>query len=275
MKTQTSNFLGSVAILATLTIFSNPSVANSLTLKYDSPIGQIIETQGIIDVDPLYSQIGNNTGTYKSFHATKDGFLEIWTTKGGERSSTTPLIRQSVKESFTYRWPEFGEQDREIRFAPTVGKKTVQREAFFVSGVMQDWDNFWNTQPSNFSSVWPFIIDAGGGKDLFVGVDLTAWHNNPIAFNFGGTYQITNGQSSLLPGFTIGETDISYVIGQGWINTQPFTGSVQLGASDGEKTPEPTSTLGLLALGTLGAASTLKRKLKPSKLTEKETTKVS
>jgi hypothetical protein len=41
------------------------------------------------------------------------------------------------------------------------------------------------------------------------------------------------------------------------------------------KVPEPTSTLSLLALGTLGAASTLKRKLKPSKSTEKETTKVS
>jgi hypothetical protein len=38
--------------------------------------------------------------------------------------------------------------------------------------------------------------------------------------------------------------------------------------------PEPTSTLGLLALGTLGAVSTLKRKLKPSQSTEKETTKV-
>lgn len=38
--------------------------------------------------------------------------------------------------------------------------------------------------------------------------------------------------------------------------------------------PEPTSTLSFLALGTLGAASTLKRKLKPSKSTEKETTKV-
>ncbi|MDJ0545043.1 MAG: PEP-CTERM sorting domain-containing protein, partial [Microcystis sp. M53601_WE4] len=38
--------------------------------------------------------------------------------------------------------------------------------------------------------------------------------------------------------------------------------------------PEPTSILGLLALGTLGAASTLKRKLKPSKSTEKETTKI-
>lgn len=41
-----------------------------------------------------------------------------------------------------------------------------------------------------------------------------------------------------------------------------------------EPIPEPTSTLGLLALGTLGAASTLKRKLKPSKYEEKETTKV-
>ena len=39
-------------------------------------------------------------------------------------------------------------------------------------------------------------------------------------------------------------------------------------------TPEPTSVLSLFALGTLGAASTLKRKLKPCQSTEKETTKV-
>ena len=38
--------------------------------------------------------------------------------------------------------------------------------------------------------------------------------------------------------------------------------------------PEPTSTISLLALGTLGAASTLKRQLKSSKSTGKETTKV-
>ncbi len=38
--------------------------------------------------------------------------------------------------------------------------------------------------------------------------------------------------------------------------------------------PEPTSTLSLLALGTLGAASTLKRKLKSSQSTEKETTEI-
>ena len=39
-------------------------------------------------------------------------------------------------------------------------------------------------------------------------------------------------------------------------------------------TPEPTTIFSLLALGTLGAASTLKRKLKPSQSTTKETTKV-
>jgi hypothetical protein len=42
-----------------------------------------------------------------------------------------------------------------------------------------------------------------------------------------------------------------------------------------ELIPEPSSILSLLALGTLGAASTFKRTLKPSKSTEKETTKVS
>ncbi|MEB3188990.1 MAG: PEP-CTERM sorting domain-containing protein, partial [Snowella sp.] len=42
-----------------------------------------------------------------------------------------------------------------------------------------------------------------------------------------------------------------------------------------EPIPEPSSTLSLLALGILGTSSTLKRKLKSSKFTEKETTKVS
>ncbi|NES64046.1 MAG: PEP-CTERM sorting domain-containing protein [Okeania sp. SIO2D1] len=39
--------------------------------------------------------------------------------------------------------------------------------------------------------------------------------------------------------------------------------------------PEPTSTLAFLTLGTLGAASTLKRKLKSSKSPDKELEKVS
>ena len=47
-----------------------------------------------------------------------------------------------------------------------------------------------------------------------------------------------------------------------------------LGNTTSTSVPEPSSILSLLALGTLGAASTLKRKLKPSQSTEKETTKV-
>jgi hypothetical protein len=41
-----------------------------------------------------------------------------------------------------------------------------------------------------------------------------------------------------------------------------------------QQVPEPASLFGLGVLSTLGAASTLKRKLKPSKSAEKETTKV-
>jgi hypothetical protein len=61
-------------------------------------------------------------------------------------------------------------------------------------------------------------------------------------------------------------------------STQPATftwESVSLGVDANKIIPEPTSTLGILALGTLGAASTLKRQLKSSKSSEKETTKVS
>ncbi|MDJ0671749.1 MAG: hypothetical protein PX636_12360 [Microcystis sp. M53598_WE2] len=73
-----------------------------------------------------------------------------------------------------------------------------------------------------------------------------------------------------------------------WIPILPVTGlpgvenyklTGQQGAFQGKvtkvKTPESTSNITFLALGTLGAASTIKRKLKPSQSTEKETTKVS
>lgn len=62
-----------------------------------------------------------------------------------------------------------------------------------------------------------------------------------------------------------------------------ITGFIENGTTDidGEPSvemevavPEPTSILSLLALGTLGAASTLKRKLKPFKSIENETTKI-
>ncbi|NCS13136.1 MAG: PEP-CTERM sorting domain-containing protein [Microcystis aeruginosa G13-09] len=59
-------------------------------------------------------------------------------------------------------------------------------------------------------------------------------------------------------------------------NVRQATGAVNenIDALEAVATPEPSSFLSLLALGTLGAASTLKRKLKTFQSTEKETTKV-
>ncbi len=52
-------------------------------------------------------------------------------------------------------------------------------------------------------------------------------------------------------------------------------GSIPITQFNNAHIPEPSSILSLLALGTLGAASTLKRKLKPSKSLEKELEKLS
>lgn len=80
--------------------------------------------------------------------------------------------------------------------------------------------------------------------------------------------------------------DPGFIPGFNFIPEQNFfalTSGFQVPASSGgpnslglfKVVPEPTSTLSLLALGTIGAGSTLKRKLNSSKSTEKETTKVS
>lgn len=57
-------------------------------------------------------------------------------------------------------------------------------------------------------------------------------------------------------------------------NGDAISGSITAMSEPPTTVPEPTSTLSLLALGTLGAASTLKRKLKTSKSSEKELEKV-
>jgi len=63
--------------------------------------------------------------------------------------------------------------------------------------------------------------------------------------------------------------DFTRAAGTGSVRTEVYDETTSI------KVPEPSSILSILALGTLGAASTLKRKLKSSKSSEKETTKVS
>lgn len=95
-----------------------------------------------------------------------------------------------------------------------------------------------NSQAGSLPSGFSFSLESNGvslvGTNLF-DIEVT----DEISFTNGGTVDIPFGAEL---------TDVSV--------------------------PEPTSTLSLLALGTLGAGATLKRKLKPSKSTIKETTKV-
>ena len=85
------------------------------------------------------------------------------------------------------------------------------------------------------------------------------------------------GSFAAFRGISRAQNDISYVIAKVSTPNDVFSiDNISFGSisQPPQTTPEPTSTLGLLALGTLGAVSTLKRKLKPSQSTEKETTKV-
>ncbi len=93
-----------------------------------------------------------------------------------------------------------------------------------------------------------FLADLPSDLDPYLSIDL---FTNEITFNFPDNVVFASVQTV--------STDQKLGISQS-LEVRPI--------------PEPTSTLSLLALGTLGAASTLKRKLKPSKSTEKETTKV-
>ncbi len=89
-----------------------------------------------------------------------------------------------------------------------------------------------------------------------------------LAFHVGGTenedYQV----------FTRSDFGIDFPLG---LPAGYYYGGCPGSCVGAIQVPEPTSTAGLLAIGSfgaLGAASTLKRKLKSSKTSEKETIKV-
>ena len=136
------------------------------------------------------------------------------------------------------------------------------------------------------------IIDLDGLM-VYDGGAIGTWDNSD-AILFSVMPIDANGDGSITPNVNEGDVDggeiWSWQFGQPlaqflnhgghlWdtaFNVRQATGAVNenIDALEAVATPEPSSFLGLLALGTLGAASTLKRKLKPSKSDENETTKV-
>lgn len=128
----------------------------------------------------------------------------------------------------------------------TVATNTFQNVAGVYDGqFMRLYINGVQVASNDFGSIAPIPTN---NRSLKIGVDFTGNGNL-----FSGLIDEVNIFNRALSASEIGQLALN-----------PNNVSV----------PEPTSTLGLLALGTLGAASTLKRKLKSSQSTEKETTKV-
>jgi hypothetical protein len=145
------------------------------------------------------------------------------------------------------------------------------------------------TQPIGITTTPPITGPAKGTQSIVVGsnsVSVNATFSSPItaasdelffAMKFEPLFEITDNTRIIYSQELLPNADY-YVISYSCttLDNRNSCGSEDYTASFKViKTPEPTSILSLLALGTLGAASTLKRKLKPSKSTEKETTKVS
>jgi FlaG/FlaF family flagellin (archaellin) len=142
-----------------------------------------------------------------------------------------------------------------------------------------------NTQPFPATGQASFLFDKNLGSGLLV---ITG-----EIFGSGVSYSIENGSKNIESGelsfdFTLKDSNfggsfngnINTGVGSGTgLAILPFITDANFETSnltaEHISTPEPASTLSLLALGTLGAASTFKRKLKPSQSTKKETTKVS
>jgi len=122
-------------------------------------------------------------------------------------------------------------------------------------------------------------------EEIKHGEDVEIWHESHAAvitcvIEFAdGRAQlcITHDTDQVNPGGTKTEKAIYNPITGKFETAAKFitVGSKVNGFISESRIPEPSTVRSLLALGTLGAASTLKRKLKPSQSTEKETTKVS
>lgn len=110
---------------------------------------------------------------------------------------------------------------------------------------------------------FPSGVTSGSYNQLF---DMTLASSYRAGFITANGGSPATAEIALLDGIKSGKAYLN-------IHTSAFPGGEIRGFL--VSVPEPSSTLGFLALGTLGAGTAIKRKLKSSKSTEKETEKVS
>ena len=150
----------------------------------------------------------------------------------------------------------------------------------FVGVSTEFYDVFYSDSLGNFDasgmyvtveSVYDRELPAGGGLNIAeVQLNFTSgteFANQVTAFTALGNNAILGSQIKAIDGNLSTTTTLGNTVGQ---NKRL---SLTLGFAS-TAIPEPSSIIGLAVLGTLGAASTLKRKLKSCKTSEKETTKV-
>jgi hypothetical protein len=129
---------------------------------------------------------------------------------------------------------------------------------------------------TSFSDAFYIFTDSNGNiiPPVFAN-EFGLFINNQIASNFFPAGQQKPAFSANhIYDFPINAPGGALTFGVGDVATGDNTGEFTITLNRDVSIPEPSSILGILALGTLGTASTLKRKLKSSRSSQEETTKV-
>jgi hypothetical protein len=242
-----------------------PKGARIIRVKQILPVGDMMTLVLTTDNNQIIKNNDGSTPTAKCtiLEATKGVSIPIFPTVNGK-------IVKDITQTHS---------------SPNIPSGTLQLAAFQNNNLgglepvgISEWLTDNSFVGSNSLTVPDFIASS---TDLYYAVDLSVWSSSgfPVYETlFGTQFNIINGTSVALPGFLFSNIPLSYINnGNGWETTSLFSGTVTLDslhALEASTVPEPSTILSLLALGTLGAASTLKRQIKSSKPSEKETTKV-
>ena len=195
----------------------------------------------------------------------------------------TPVAAKAITYTVNRSWSQSGDNASLVGTVDVaIGSYTIQ------NGTPNPFTNVNLTLTVN-SNPFPLLNTANTGLISGTGQFLVNATSSTLTFNTANTnasanafnpavLEFVNSSTGFVgPFYGIGTTSVGFEIAVSTSTNVPalLTFPVTFGtAQQVQQVPEPASLFGLGVLGTLGAASTLKRKLKPSKSAEKETTKV-